>query len=303
MFTELRKVEYSPSLAEPSEERGTIVRRFTRDYAVTDFDYVSVSTNVTSSTGTNACCNAHPTLSRPFANELTSTRSVGGKPYPNHNMIVLAPVIATPYHNVTPYHNIVPSIAQYPVPSPPIFTTPQYSLHDAVRKKHSGAVYDLLHRGYDINQDHPDFGPPLAYAVCLGEARIVTYLLLFGANTKVKNRFGKYVDSIRSMEHLLILTVPFTDSNDYYRGLLHAAVATGDELILYYLLAGQTPVNEADDFGDTALHTAAHHGYRKMIDLLIQWGADTERRNGRGLTPALSPWRVLKPRTSVTLYE
>lgn len=59
-------------------------------------------------------------------------------------------------------------------------------------------VYYFLQLGHDVNQDHPELETPLAYAVWLGEAQIVTYLLLFGANVNVKNRLGRYVDHIRS---------------------------------------------------------------------------------------------------------
>jgi hypothetical protein len=185
MFTELRKAGYSAMFVESSEERCGIVGGFTRDAAVTDFgSYVTGSVNVTSSTATNTDGNPHPTRSRTLANE-TSTRSVSGSPPPNHNLTAPAPVSAMPYHNV------MPSIALYPVPSPPLFTAPEYSLHDAVRNRDKKKVYDLLQRGYNVDQNHPDFGTPLAYAVSLRAAPILTNLLEFGANTKVKDKLGR----------------------------------------------------------------------------------------------------------------
>lgn len=102
-------------------------------------------------------------------------------------------------------------------------------------------------------------------------------------------------------ESLLILTIRFTDANHCPRSLLHSAVVTGDEVILHDLLKRQTPANEADMFGGTALHIATYFARTKMVDLLIQWGADVERKNGRGLAPGISPWRVLKLRRRVTV--
>ncbi|RPB06520.1 hypothetical protein P167DRAFT_116021 [Morchella conica CCBAS932] len=177
---------------ESSEERCMIMRRFTRDSAVTDCEsYVAAPTNVSSVTLINAGGNPHATRSSAFAHE-TSTRSVSSKPPPNHNPTASAPVI------VTASPNVVPSVAIYPMPAPPTFTAPKYSLHEAVGKRDKRMVYYFLQLGHDVNQDHPELETPLAYAVWLGEAQIVTYLLLFGANVNVKNRLGRYVDHLRS---------------------------------------------------------------------------------------------------------
>lgn len=50
-------------------------------------------------------------------------------------------------------------------------------------------------------------------------------------------------------------------------------------LLLLKKWKGDTVLSEPDDIGTTALHTAASHGNKKCVELLLEYGADKTRKN------------------------
>jgi ankyrin repeat protein len=68
------------------------------------------------------------------------------------------------------------------------------------------------------------------------------------------------------------------------------------ETLSAYVDAG-TPVDLANQAGDTLLMLAAYHGHAATVRALIARGADPERRNDRGQTPLAGA--VFKKETEV----
>jgi ankyrin repeat protein len=67
------------------------------------------------------------------------------------------------------------------------------------------------------------------------------------------------------------------------RPALHWAAENGLTDIAALLIEQGAEVDEADHFGNTALHLAL--AYPEMIDLLVQNGADVDAKNAMGNTP------------------
>lgn len=87
------------------------------------------------------------------------------------------------------------------------------------------------------------------------------------------------------------------DSANKLSSLSKAPVGTGELIrnaardnqleVLRELLnkfSGDPVVNEGDDIGTTALHTAASNGHKECVELLLQFGANVELKNCYGQT-------------------
>lgn len=59
----------------------------------------------------------------------------------------------------------------------------------------------------------------------------------------------------------------------------------GETEELHAMLKHQLPVNLADHKGNTLLMLAAYHDHPKTVQLLLDYGAEPDRRNDRGQTP------------------
>lgn len=63
----------------------------------------------------------------------------------------------------------------------------------------------------------------------------------------------------------------------------HARAGETEELRA--MLEHKLPVNLADHQGNTLLMLAAYHDHPETVQLLLEFGADPDRRNNRGQTP------------------
>lgn len=98
------------------------------------------------------------------------------------------------------------------------------------------------------------------------------------------------------MNGLLAVGVPVNHQNAYGDSALHYAAANGsDEIILALLrwirgiiiaadllVRHRASVNIENKYGQTPLHHAAQMGHADACVHLIHWGADTEKRSGKG---------------------
>ena len=58
-----------------------------------------------------------------------------------------------------------------------------------------------------------------------------------------------------------------------------------------YLVEQGTDKNKADDYGVTALCTAAHEGHLSVVQYLVEQGADKNKADNDGTTPLAEPRR------------
>lgn len=77
---------------------------------------------------------------------------------------------------------------------------------------------------------------------------------------------------------------------------LHFAAADQQQTLVHILLNAGAPVNAADKFGNTPLWRAVvnHRGDLELIQLLVDFGADPERQNVKGISPRNAAARLGK---------
>jgi hypothetical protein len=107
----------------------------------------------------------------------------------------------------------------------------------------------LLERGADVNAESYDHEAPLHWAVLRRHDDVVQLLLANGANTEVRDDYGR-------------------------TPLLLVARETGRVETATILLDGGAEVNARDRFNSTPLELAAWRGHRDLVDLLLDRGAD-----------------------------
>ncbi len=69
--------------------------------------------------------------------------------------------------------------------------------------------------------------------------------------------------------------------------LLHAAAYDGKPRIVEFLLDHGADVRAQETNGRTPLHDAANNGHLEVIDLLVRAGADLEAKDIQGMTPLM----------------
>jgi ankyrin repeat protein len=116
----------------------------------------------------------------------------------------------------------------------------------------------LSHAGADINAGRGR--TPLQFAIIGNFLDIVTFLIREGAHVNARPRGSR-------------------------RTALHCAVLLGRYDIARQLLELGADANAQDDYKDTPLHDAARSKDVRMVELLLQYGADRKIRNRWWLTP------------------
>ena len=130
------------------------------------------------------------------------------------------------------------------------------ALHVAVREKHAEVVQVLIDAGADVNGRASDGDTPLFLAIRKGSLDMVKLLVRAGAGVCVTDK---------GEDTCLMLAS--------YEGHI--------DTVRYLVSLPQMDVTQADAHGDTALHYAVE----EEVQLLIDAGADVDRRNTAGWTP------------------
>jgi ankyrin repeat protein len=171
------------------------------------------------------------------------------------------------------------------------------SLHFAAKAGCVDVVDLLIKTGTDVNA-RDDFGwTPLHYAAFKGSVEIIRRLIASGADVNAEeNEYGYtplHVALVMSKEEtvLELIRAGADVTKVTKRGLtpLHLAVQKCYVSAVEELLKRGAPVNAVDVKGNTPLHYAAEcckYGVRKkMMSLLLDFGADVKMRNKNGDTP------------------
>jgi len=129
----------------------------------------------------------------------------------------------------------------------------------------SSSVRSLLKLHADVNAPQPDGTTALAWAARWDDSEMADLLVAAGANVKAANRFG---------------ATP-----------LSLACTNGSAVMIGNLLkAGDDPNAVISEMGDTALMLAARTGKPDAVKVLLEHGADANKKNAEGQTPLM--WAV-----------
>jgi uncharacterized protein len=138
-------------------------------------------------------------------------------------------------------------------------------LADAAMNRDSSSVRSLLKLHADVNAPQPDGTTALAWAARWDDSEMADLLVAAGANVKAANRFG---------------ATP-----------LSLACTNGSAVMIGNLLkAGDDPNAVISEMGDTALMLAARTGKPDAVKVLLEHGADANKKNAEGQTPLM--WAV-----------
>ncbi|XP_013406001.1 transient receptor potential cation channel subfamily A member 1 homolog isoform X2 [Lingula anatina] len=109
---------------------------------------------------------------------------------------------------------------------------------------------------------------------------------------------------INCVKLLMEYNAMMDDKNEDEQTPLHLAAMHGRTLVVRELVNRQkTIVNDEDEESNTALHLAALAGHQKVMDVLLDLGADVEARNAKGWTALDCAAYMGKVKAAKTLLE
>ncbi len=157
----------------------------------------------------------------------------------------------------------------------------------AARLGDNGAIEQMIHKGYNINQT-PHYGiTPLLAAVDTGQAETVSLLLSFGADTEASDDLGTALakaaqNGYFTIAERLIEHGARVNSHGNLGSPLSYASANAHSDIVLLLFQHGAEVNSTDMVGYTPLMDAAARGQFAVVNMLIEHGADPKYQNEDG---------------------
>lgn len=159
-------------------------------------------------------------------------------------------------------------------------------LHEMAKKNCYEAARVLIAKGANVNTLRDADISPLNWAKSIQMARL---LLENGANVSHQDRYGQspFFNAVISGDldfvNLFIEHGVETNVVDYHaKTALHIAT---NAAVLKRLLELGLPVNSVSRTGDTPLHNAVFRDNIKIVELLLDYGADVTIQNRDGLNP------------------
>ncbi len=138
--------------------------------------------------------------------------------------------------------------------------SPEVNLDYAVQRRSLSMIKKMVDAGADVQQTNSFGSTPLLKAVQEGRQDVVEYLLAQGSDINHKQERGL--------------------------GVLYIAVLGGDEVLFSYLLSKGADINTTTDRAEKKpIHYAAERGHKKMLEQLINEGADINEPDKNGVTP------------------
>lgn len=154
-------------------------------------------------------------------------------------------------------------------------------LHFAAGLGNKSMVIALLEKRPDLNTQNSIGDTPLIIASSRGYSAIVQCLLTAGASPTLKTHLGKTAFQLTRETQCRELLAA---NKQEYNELLFEAVQNCDELAVDRSLAKGADINSTDSAGHTALMLASRRGRVKIVDTLLEAGADLSLKNDKGKT-------------------
>ncbi|RXM32729.1 Unconventional myosin-XVI [Acipenser ruthenus] len=162
-------------------------------------------------------------------------------------------------------------------------------LHLCARYDNAFAAEILIERGMNVNQQDEDFWAALHVACACDNGDIVLLLLLAGANVLLQDVNGNIpLDyAMEGTESSYILLRHLEENGVDVNSMHHMKTQRPLTMLsdVKHLLATAGSVNQRNDEGVTLLHMACASGYRDVVSLLLENGADPQIADNNYWTP------------------
>jgi len=162
------------------------------------------------------------------------------------------------------------------------------SLHAACRNNNVHSVLRILGQGADVNALNQRYHTPLQNAYHVKNIKIVNILLDYGANPNDIFLRAVACNDMKMVKLLLEYGADINTRNQNGTFALYIASINGNIKMMQFLLDAGANINKIkDSSGNTVLLTLSMSRSLKIncIELLLKYGADPNVKNKEGLTP------------------